>query len=75
MKMTKTNNDWTVSSEQTVKSSTYSFATKSTYSDGNINLEVQVPGMVLGSGETFYITDPINTWTWNVDANGNVTIT
>lgn len=33
-----------------------------------------VTGVNIENNKTFVLQDPLNTWTWTVDANGNVTI-
>lgn len=50
-----------------------SYATgSSTASNGKTQYVTKV---TLGNSKSFQIQDPIYTWTWTVDANGNVTIT
>lgn len=65
---------WTGSNDQTVKQKTYTFSTNEKYVDKDIALTVNVPSMTLFAGEDFVLTDTINSWHWEIDANGNVLI-
>lgn len=66
---------WMNSETQTKPSQSYIFGTQGVYVDSPIRLVVNVPGVILGNNQTFYVNDGINTWNWSVDANGNVSIT
>lgn len=62
--------------DQIYQDKTYSFPTKGTYVDKNIDFKIHIPGIVIptpSSGTTqFYITIGGNTYWWKVDSFGNV---
>ena len=60
--------------EQTSLSQTYTFNTIGSFVEKNIKLTVEVPGVNLNNGDSFYINDGIYTWNWQIDSSGNVTI-
>lgn len=72
--LTHNSTKWSDSQNQTLKTKTYSFSTEKKYVDKNIEIAITVPGMNLNPSETFYINDGLNTWTWEIDSNGNVLI-
>ena len=67
---------WYVIATQTSQDENYILQTGRTYVDGNINVHVQVPGIVIPTptvGESeFYITIGGVTYTWHVDSAGDV---
>lgn len=67
--------NWTGNEEITKKNSSLTLNTAKKYVDRNIELDINIPGINLNNSETFYINDGIYTWNWNIDSNGNVTIT
>lgn len=65
---------WVDTAIQTKIDASYTLSTAKKYVDRDINLEINVPGMVLENGQAFYITDTLNTWNWSIDDDGNVLI-
>lgn len=67
---------WNIIATQTSQSENYILQTGRTYVDSNINVYVQVPGIVIPTptvGESeFYITIGGVTYTWHVNSAGNV---
>lgn len=73
------NTNWDGSVSQTTISKTYTFGTKEKYVDKDIAFTINIPGIKLAKGETFYIEGPDGTgprfvWTCNA-TTGEITIT
>lgn len=69
------NNQWTSSEDQKCKSKTYTFVTKDLYVTDNIKMTINVPGVELQKGESFWIKDANGlVWTFTIDTNGNMII-
>lgn len=70
---------WSGTASQTSVSQTYTFSTSSRYVDKDIALTVQIPGITLKKGETFYIEGPEGSgprFVWTCDGTtGEITIT
>lgn len=72
--MTHNSSGWSASPSQTKISKTYTMDTKNKYLSDDIKMTINVNKIELDNGQTFQIVDPLNTWTWSVDASGNVLI-
>lgn len=72
--LNRTTTAWASTVAQTKIDSTYNFAVGGTYTDRDINLNVDASHINLENGQTFYLNDTLYSWTWQVDAQGNVTI-